>query len=257
MKLFFFFLTPSLGEVKRATWGRVSALGRVVVPGIIQIEWQGSVDRSTGLWRGWRTEPGWPQGYPNDVFAQADGDTLDDYAADQALVAPIRQPSASHFSFLLNSSDARFLFAISTHSSPGLTLPNSARLERRDFGQIRWRSPPTLAFNQWKSYFGEERGSCFFHELHRNRITQPEGQVPHDGGSGKSGGTRRRTRWWSRTEMSFELRRRRAVTGLNVGSDVKPSVGNGELLFHKKPAVLWSRCHLHKTRLMRLPARCG
>lgn len=46
-----------------------------------------------------------------------------------------------------------------------------------------------MAFNQWKSYFGkgergtgEQRGSCFFHELHHNRITQPEGQVPHHGG---------------------------------------------------------------------------
>lgn len=53
----------------------------------------------------------------------------------------------------------------------------------RDFGQIWWCSLPTVAFNQWKSYFGDEqRGSCFFHELLHNRITQPEGQVPHHRG---------------------------------------------------------------------------
>lgn len=52
-----------------------------------------------------------------------------------------------------------------------------------DFGQIWWCSLPPVAFNQLKSYFGDEqRGSCFFHELHYNRITQPEGQVPHHWG---------------------------------------------------------------------------
>lgn len=39
-------------------------------------------------------------------------------------------------------------------------------------------SLPAVAFNQWKSYFGDEqRGSCFFHELLYNRITQPESPV--------------------------------------------------------------------------------
>lgn len=37
-------------------------------------------------------------------LGRADKDALDDYAADQALVAPIRQPSASHFSSILDSS---------------------------------------------------------------------------------------------------------------------------------------------------------
>lgn len=49
-----------------------------------------------------------PGVFLNDVLAQADGDVLDDFAADQALVAPICQASASHFSFILDSSDAQF-----------------------------------------------------------------------------------------------------------------------------------------------------
>lgn len=59
----------------------------------------------------------------------------------------------------------------------------------RDFGQIWWCSLPTVAFNQLKSYFGDEqRGSClfFFHELLYNRITQPEGQDSHHGGLRRS-----------------------------------------------------------------------
>lgn len=46
-------------------------------------------------------------------------------------------------------------------------------------GQIRCLSLPAVAFNQWKSDFGDEqRGSWFFHELLHNRITQPERLVP-------------------------------------------------------------------------------
>lgn len=68
----------------------------------------------------------------------------------------------------------------------------------RDYGQIWWCSLPTVAFNQSKSYFGDEqRGSCFFHELLYNRITQPEGQVPHHRGL-------HRLRWSSCLKMSFE-----------------------------------------------------
>lgn len=68
----------------------------------------------------------------------------------------------------------------------------------RDFGQIWWCSLPTVAFNQSKSYFGDEQGgSCFFHELLYNRITQPEGQVPHHQGL-------HRSRWSSYLKMSFE-----------------------------------------------------
>lgn len=73
----------------------------------------------------------------------------------------------------------------------------------RDFGQIWWRSLATVAFNQSKSYFGDEqRGSCFFHELLYNRITQPEGQVPHHRGL-------YRLRWSSCLKMNFEYCLRR------------------------------------------------
>lgn len=73
----------------------------------------------------------------------------------------------------------------------------------RDFGQIWWRSLPTVALNQSKSYFGDEqRGSCFFHELLYNRIIQPEGQVPHHRGL-------HRLMWSSCLKMNFECCLRR------------------------------------------------
>lgn len=91
--------------------------------------------------------------------------------------------------------------------SPYIHLPTFSELQPfgagggntpRDFGQIWWCSFPTVAFNQSKSYFGDEqRGSCFFHELLYNGITQPEGQVPHHRGLD-------RLRWSSYLKMNFE-----------------------------------------------------
>lgn len=71
----------------------------------------------------------------------------------------------------------------------------------RDIGKICWCSLPTLAVNQWKSYFGDEqRGSCFFHELLYNGITQQEGQRPHHGGL-------RRFKWSNCFGINSEYRR--------------------------------------------------
>lgn len=157
---YFFFNSVTLGG---QTGHSRESVVVVVVRGHVQIEWQGSVAVKTGLSRGGASgvNPGDLGVFLNDVFAQANGDTLHDYVADQTLVAPICQLSTSHISFLLRSSDARFLFATSMHSLLATRdcrshSGNSVRLERRGLGQIRRRSPLTVAFNQWESYFGDE-----------------------------------------------------------------------------------------------------
>lgn len=138
--------------------------------------------------------------FPNEVFARLGRGTPHDYTAEPAQQPPHLHPSITWLPTL------RLLLPIFLHSAihllpllPSFSSSSSGHLSsgNRTFRQLHpvwspdrwggWGTPvtsddspslPAVAFNQWKSYFGDEqRGSCFFHELLYNRITQPESPV--------------------------------------------------------------------------------